>query len=1129
MNNVYYLDNEINTGRAYQYEGSGFPEFNLNNVKMLSKSEMQEQASFNGFDFGNIWEMIDMGNYKFPVLKNVNFINTNEENLTEFAGGDGTYYNPYKISTPEQLNNVRNYLDKNFVLINDIDMEESLNEGGSLYNNGKGFNPIGSESELFTGCFNGNQNSIINLKILDQNLVDVGLFGKTNQAVIANLQIINSEIQSSSTEVTNVGNIIGNANRTIIYNAGASGQIDNGATVGGITGYMNESMVSNCYNYTNMYIITSSGRGVGGIVGISDVLCIVSNCYNAGNIYSETIVGGIYGRSFNYSIGEYLYNVGEISTKVSMSYIGAIAGDGNSNTGNIETAYYLKDCVNAKYAKDTEDDLNAKTKEEMKKQETYEGFDFNNVWTIEEERFPTLRKSNITYVEDIIIKDIFVVKGEISGINYSFIPVNAIDTSFDYSVLDKNIASAIGGGKISGIEVGSTTLSIKTKDEVVKADYIIDVVEEHIYGEWIITKEATETEKGERQRVCSRCQKIEIEEIPIINTIESWDISATTEDSVTAILYKDGTLVISGNGRMKDWKNNLSTVEWYKENKNISKVLIEEGIENIGGCAFAQCSNLIEIEIMSTVMEEICQYAFYECESLKSIILPEKVVNIGDYAFCRCNNLNNITIPRSVTNIGSDIFYNCTNLANINVYCNSYAEEYVTATYSDKLGVIHNYEETSRVEATYEEDGKIVYECIDCSDTYEEVIPKLEEKVLTGISVLSVPTKTDYIQNVESLDLAGGKLMLTYSDESTEEIDMTLEGVTVSGFDNSTLGENIITIIYLDKATVFVVNIVSCEHTYGEWNTTREANCIEVGEKERTCSVCNNVEREMILALGHSFTNYESNNDATCTEDGTETGKCERCTETHTRTEEGSALGHNYEETVVNPTCTEVGYTTHTCSRCQDSYTDNEKAALGHSFTNYISNNDATCLEDGTETGKCERCTETHTRTEEGTALGHHYENGICIRCEAEEPKVKIDSSTYTINGTFISKIASKTTIEKFKESLETNATEIKIYDKNGNEISENQTIATGMKVELKYQEDIKIFTIAVEGDTNGDGKVEFLDLVMVNRHRLNKKILEGEKFIAADFTEDGKVDFIDLVKINRLRLNKMIKSFLGI
>ena len=82
-------------------------------------------------------------------------------------------------------------------------------------------------------------------------------------------------------------------------------------------------------------------------------------------------------------------------------------------------------------------------------------------------------------------------------------------------------------------------------------------------------------------------------------------------------------------------------------------------------------------------------------------------------------------------------------------------------------------------------------------------------------------------------------------------------------------------------------------------------------------------------------------------------------------------MGHNYASAVTAPTCTEKGYTTHECTRCNaGKYVDSYVDALGHSFTNYVSNNDATYTEDGTKTAKCDRCNEKNTITDEGSALG---------------------------------------------------------------------------------------------------------------------------------------------------------------
>lgn len=94
--------------------------------------------------------------------------------------------------------------------------------------------------------------------------------------------------------------------------------------------------------------------------------------------------------------------------------------------------------------------------------------------------------------------------------------------------------------------------------------------------------------------------------------------------------------------------------------------------------------------------------------------------------------------------------------------------------------------------------------------------------------------------------------------------------------------------------------------------------------------------------------------------------------ETETVTEKTEAHEHSYKETVTTAaTCTEEGVKTYTCE-CGDTYTE-AIPATGHSFTNYVYNEDATYEADGTETAKCDNCDETDTRTAEGTQLSYTY------------------------------------------------------------------------------------------------------------------------------------------------------------
>ncbi|MBR2196369.1 MAG: leucine-rich repeat protein [Salinivirgaceae bacterium] len=62
---------------------------------------------------------------------------------------------------------------------------------------------------------------------------------------------------------------------------------------------------------------------------------------------------------------------------------------------------------------------------------------------------------------------------------------------------------------------------------------------------------------------------------------------------------------------------------------------------------------------------EILGSAFYNCKSLKTVIVPKSVTYIGDYAFYNCSELTTVVIPNSVTNIGRAAF----DSDNVKIYC----------------------------------------------------------------------------------------------------------------------------------------------------------------------------------------------------------------------------------------------------------------------------------------------------------------------------------------------------------------------------------------------------------------------------------------------------------------------------
>ncbi len=106
---------------------------------------------------------------------------------------------------------------------------------------------------------------------------------------------------------------------------------------------------------------------------------------------------------------------------------------------------------------------------------------------------------------------------------------------------------------------------------------------------------------------------------------------------------------------------------------------------------------------------------------------------------------------------------------------------------------------------------KSVLEFINYQTLYDKDYYVILRPVVAKITDISItnPTKKQYIQNEELLDLTGGEITITYDDKSIEIIDMTSEEVKVTGFDNSKLGINTITVEYENHMTTFDVEIIS--------------------------------------------------------------------------------------------------------------------------------------------------------------------------------------------------------------------------------------------------------------------------------------------------------------------------------
>ncbi len=87
----------------------------------------------------------------------------------------------FLISSLEQLQCMKENLEGNYLLINDVDASDTEN-----WDEGKGFLPVGDNLDRFEGSFDGNNYVITNLAINRPGERYIGLFGYIREAVVRN-------------------------------------------------------------------------------------------------------------------------------------------------------------------------------------------------------------------------------------------------------------------------------------------------------------------------------------------------------------------------------------------------------------------------------------------------------------------------------------------------------------------------------------------------------------------------------------------------------------------------------------------------------------------------------------------------------------------------------------------------------------------------------------------------------------------------------------------------------------------------------------------------------------------------------------------------------------------------------
>lgn len=166
-----------------------------------------------------------------------------------------------------------------------------------------------------------------------------------------------------------------------------------------------------------------------------------------------------------------------------------------------------------------------------------------------------------------------------------------------------------------------------------------------------------------------------------------------------------------------------------------------------------------------------------------------------------------------------------------------------------------------------------------------------------------------------------------------------------------------------------------CDHAdtaYEYVSTSKEPTCVEKGIAIYKCKVCGQLQYIDLELVSHTWVDIETITEATPTQAGLKKQRCLVCglVESHEYIYHVTHTYEGREEIVVEATCETAGSKRIYCTGCNEFKTV-EIAALGHNWSEWVTESVKSCTTDGVQSRTCSRCGKEEQKVEK--AEGHKW------------------------------------------------------------------------------------------------------------------------------------------------------------